>query len=273
MIILGYPGVGKSTLAKLRPEIVDLESSKFRKSSDSEPDWELYCKVADNLSSQGKIVFVSTHDTVQQYIGNCSDEPSCAILPVKELQEQWIDKLCVRWDRSIDNHEEAKNARAYNYVKEHFSESISNFLSHVIPVFWIKTMDYALTSIVDQIISEDANVVTYQKSVVFDFDGVIHSYTSGWQGYSEIPDPPIAGIATAISQIRNAGFLVKVVSTRCKCEEGKEAIGRYLDYNNIVVDAIMYEKPPAIAYIDDRAIHFDRFSDPSTLLPQIMKMI
>lgn len=273
MIILGYPGVGKSTLAKLRPEIVDLESSKFRKSLDGEPDWELYCKVATNLSSQGKIVFVSTHDTVQQYIGNCFGEPSCAILPVKELQEQWIDKLYDRWDRSINGYEVAKNGRAYNYVKEHFAESISNFHSHTIPVFWIKTMDYALSNIVDQIISEDTNVVTYQKSVVFDFDGVIHSYTSGWQGYSEIPDPPVAGIATAISQIRNAGFLVKVVSTRCKHEEGKEAIRKYLDFNNIEVDAVMYEKPPAIAYIDDRAIHFDRFSDPSTLLPQIMKMI
>ncbi len=29
-----------------------------------------------------------------------------------------------------------------------------------------------------------------KQTVVFDFDGVIHSYTSGWKGATVIPDPP-----------------------------------------------------------------------------------
>ena len=34
-----------------------------------------------------------------------------------------------------------------------------------------------------------------KKTVVFDFDGVIHSYKSGWQGSATIiPDPPVPGI-------------------------------------------------------------------------------
>lgn len=36
-----------------------------------------------------------------------------------------------------------------------------------------------------------------KPTVVFDFDGVIHSYTSGWKGATEIPDPPVPGVREA----------------------------------------------------------------------------
>ena len=38
-----------------------------------------------------------------------------------------------------------------------------------------------------------------KKTVVFDFDGVIHSYTSGWKGESVITDPPVPRIKEAMS--------------------------------------------------------------------------
>ena len=37
-----------------------------------------------------------------------------------------------------------------------------------------------------------------KKTVVFDFDGVIHSYASGWKGTTCIPDPPVHGIEKAL---------------------------------------------------------------------------
>ena len=106
------------------------------------------------------------------------------------------------------------------------------------------------------------------KTVVFDFDGVIHSYKSGWQGdETVIPDPPVEGIKEAISNIRANGYEVVVVSTRCGTFDGQTAIERYLKENDIVVDRVTMEKPPAIVYIDDRAICFD--GNCNTLLDKI----
>lgn len=107
------------------------------------------------------------------------------------------------------------------------------------------------------------------KTVVFDFDGVIHSYKSGWQGETTIPDPPVQGIREAISSIRSAGYAVVVVSTRCSTNAGMKAVNDYLCHNGIVVDSVMREKPPAVCYIDDRAICFD--GDSKSLLGKIEK--
>ena len=106
-----------------------------------------------------------------------------------------------------------------------------------------------------------------KQTAVFDFDGVIHSYTSGWKGVEVIPDPPVPGIKEAIDDIRAAGYEVVVVSTRCADPEGMIAVFQYLKRNGIEVDDIRKEKPPAIVYIDDRAICFD--GNPTTLLGKI----
>lgn len=107
------------------------------------------------------------------------------------------------------------------------------------------------------------------RTVVFDFDGVIHSYTSGWKGETNIPDPPVPGIQEALKEIHDAGYEVVVVSARCKTVLGRMAIENWLDMYGMTqeVDKVCKEKPPAVAYIDDRAICFD--GHPETLLKKI----
>lgn len=95
------------------------------------------------------------------------------------------------------------------------------------------------------------------KTVIFDFDGVIHSYASGWQGVTEIHDPPVDGIKEAIDELRSDGYEVVVVSTRCYQEGGIEAIRTYLEKNGIEVDDVTDEKPHAVVTVDDRAITFN----------------
>jgi phosphoglycolate phosphatase-like HAD superfamily hydrolase len=94
------------------------------------------------------------------------------------------------------------------------------------------------------------------KTVVFDFDGVIHPYASGWQGVAKTPDPPILEAAESIRRLRRHGYKVVVVSARCSVVAGMNAIKRYLKEYRIEVDGLTGEKPNAIAYIDDRAICF-----------------
>lgn len=107
-----------------------------------------------------------------------------------------------------------------------------------------------------------------RKTVVFDFDGVIHSYTSGWKGAENITDSLVPGIKEALIDL-SKDYEIIVVSTRCKTREGRAAIEKYFESNGLlgVVSRVLSEKPPAIVYVDDRAICFD--GHPETLRERI----
>lgn len=107
-----------------------------------------------------------------------------------------------------------------------------------------------------------------KPTVVMDLDGVIHSYTSGWKGETVIPDPPVEGIREAIAELRTTHRVV-VVSSRCQSSPGVRAVEEYLEKNGIEVDGVSSKKPPAVVYIDDRAITFT--GDTVTLPEQVRK--
>lgn len=93
-----------------------------------------------------------------------------------------------------------------------------------------------------------------------DFDGVIHSYTSGWKGADVISDPPVPD---AIRFMREAleHFRVVVYSSRSGQPGGIEAMQAWLRRHAGDLDwfaAIEWptEKPPALVTIDDRAVTF-----------------
>jgi len=95
------------------------------------------------------------------------------------------------------------------------------------------------------------------KTVVFDFDGVIHSYKSGWQGIDNIPDEPVDGIKDVIDELLEKGYEVVIVSTRCSDPNGMIAMSKWLEKYGIKVSRLCATKPPAMVYVDDRAINFD----------------
>ena len=94
-----------------------------------------------------------------------------------------------------------------------------------------------------------------RSTICLDFDGVIHSYQSGWMGEEIIPDPPIHRVDLAVKRLRK-DYRVVVYSARCRTAEGRQAIADWLARHNIEVDEVCETKPVAHVYVDDRAVRF-----------------
>jgi hypothetical protein len=94
-----------------------------------------------------------------------------------------------------------------------------------------------------------------KPTICLDFDGVIHAYTSGWQGAANVPDGIVEGTKEAVARLRER-FTVKVFSARCGQEGGVEAIKEFLSKHEVEVDEIPLTKPPSLVYVDDRGVTF-----------------
>lgn len=101
-----------------------------------------------------------------------------------------------------------------------------------------------------------------KKTVLVDFDGVLHSYTSGWKGPTIIPDPPVEGAIEWLDRLLQDGrFKVCIFSTRNHQEGAIEAMREYLLENGIPTALVAQldfplKKIPAVLTIDDRGFHF-----------------
>lgn len=110
---------------------------------------------------------------------------------------------------------------------------------------------------------------TFKPRIVLDFDGVLHSYASGWKGADVIPDPPTEGAQFFVSLLLESGYDVIIQSTRAATPQGANAIAEWLiehdfpiPYQDAIADprrayTITAEKLPALVYLDDRALRFE----------------
>lgn len=111
----------------------------------------------------------------------------------------------------------------------------------------------------------------YKPILLLDFDGVIHSYDSGWGGAESIPDPPVPGALGFIDDATSAGFDVQIYSSRSRQNGGIAAMKKWFekhgraDLNTFL--KFPTQKPAAFLTIDDRAFCFEgTFPDPVGLL-------
>ena len=150
MIIIGYPGVGKTSLAGRYNQYIDLESSNWNSPDNTKPDmwWWSYGKVAEDLSRQGYRVFVSCHPSVQKYFEE-SNEYVMVLYPSLELKEEWIKRVADRYDRDCS----MKNLAALNNVELYYDNQIrllddSQFKNKLV----LKDMNYTLDNEIDNFI-------------------------------------------------------------------------------------------------------------------------
>jgi len=97
-----------------------------------------------------------------------------------------------------------------------------------------------------------------KPTLVLDFDGVLHSYTSGWKGVTIIPDLPVEGAQEFCSQALDY-FKIWVVSSRCSQPGGAQAIVDWLTEHKFPMGILVSTdgtKPSAFLTLDDRAITF-----------------
>lgn len=109
------------------------------------------------------------------------------------------------------------------------------------------------------------------KTVCFDFDGVIHSYKQPWKDSCIIPDPPVNGIDKLLKKLVINDYEIVICSSRCNIEEGKQAIKDWLDKYDLsqYISEITNSKPPALCYVDDRGVTFN--GKPEEMYEKIIK--
>lgn len=105
-----------------------------------------------------------------------------------------------------------------------------------------------------------------------DFDGVLHSYSSGWTGARNIPDRPVEGAIEWLESLlgcpdyfgiadRYLDFKIAIFSSRSRYIGGRRAMKKWLvkhglDINYLELISFPIRKPPAFLQIDDRAMTF-----------------
>lgn len=99
-----------------------------------------------------------------------------------------------------------------------------------------------------------------------DFDGVLHSYTSGWKGYDVIPDRPVPGAMEFLHTAVNH-FEVHIFSSRSRRLAGRRAMRAWIrrelkeelgGLGHFVYLSLKWPffKPAAFVTLDDRAMTF-----------------
>lgn len=93
---------------------------------------------------------------------------------------------------------------------------------------------------------------SYRKDVVIDLDGTLLENLREYKRFCF--GAPLPGAREAVDAIRAAGAKVLVHTARWPDEH--DSVAAHLAAHGIEVDGVLCGKPPAVAYVDDKALRF-----------------
>lgn len=142
MIICGFPGIGKTSVASSLDRYIDLESSCFNLTerddegrAEKMENWkQAYCQIAFDLAFQGKLVFVSSHKEIRDYLFEMqkkdvyhSDIPILLVYPAPENKNNWLERLERRYWISYNcgMPDASKNKAAWKACEAHYDDFVS----------------------------------------------------------------------------------------------------------------------------------------------------
>ena len=155
MIIIGYQGIGKSSLAGRGNKFIDLESGNFWVDGKRADDWyKPYCQIAEHLSQQGYIVFTSSHEVVRKQLKH-SREVVVLCYPSLKLKNMWIDKLENRYrDTGLE-----KDYKALMNAKDRYEENIRELMDDNFAYkMELSNLDYDLEASIIHFRNRDLNL-------------------------------------------------------------------------------------------------------------------
>lgn len=135
MIIVGYQGIGKSSISNSDTRCIDLESGNFFVDGKRPDDWyKYYVNIAKHLSEQGYTVFVSSHKVVRDELRATNAEDVAVCFPDINIKEQWIERLRDRYMRTgLD-----KDWRALLNAEQNYMSSIYELYGEATENGWEK---------------------------------------------------------------------------------------------------------------------------------------
>lgn len=156
MIVIGYQGIGKSTLAKTDRKYLDLESSNFWVDGKRDENWyKVYCKQAINFSRQGYIVFTSSHQVARDYFKEIKDQEMIIVVcPSFKLKNKWIKKLK---DRYKESHLD-KDYKAWKNAEDRYEENVLELHNDNFFVITISDIKYNLEELLRYFVELDAKI-------------------------------------------------------------------------------------------------------------------
>ena len=146
MIIIGYQGIGKSTLAKDSLKYIDLESRNFWINGERDEQWyKPYCNIANHLSAQGYTVFTSSHKEVREELKNSSEIVKIAF-PALELKTDWLIRLTNRYNESMLE----KDYKALMNASLYYEDNINDLMNEPFDKIIINNIDYNLRELIEE---------------------------------------------------------------------------------------------------------------------------